>query len=153
MNGLIESITHVINIAKVTLHSVPDRPGIAGLLFSNLGECGFNVHLIAQSAAGRKKTDISFVISEDDIEPVLKLLAAIKMRFGARQVTVDKDVAMITIFGRKLHEIPGMAGKIFSALANKKINIEIISASMMIISCVVRKDKVETAVEALKKEL
>lgn len=153
MSSVVESISHSSKIAKVTLNSVPDRPGIAGLLFSSLGEHGFNVELIAQSSAGRKRTDISFVVGEDDLDAVLKVLAAIKMRFAARNITVDREVAMITVFGRKLGEVPGIAGKVFSTLADKNINIEIISASIMVISLVVKKEKLQTAVEALRKEL
>ncbi|MEO0225783.1 MAG: ACT domain-containing protein, partial [candidate division WOR-3 bacterium] len=128
MESVVEDIKYNTEIAKVTLKSVPDRPGIAGLLFSTLGEHGFNVELIAQSSAGRKRTDISFIIGQNDLESVLKLLSAIKMRFTTRQIMVDKDVAMITIYGRKLPETPGIAGKLLSILANQKINNDIISA-------------------------
>ncbi len=153
MSNIVEDIKYSTEVAKVTLKSVPDRPGIAGLLFSTLGEHGFNIELIAQSSAGRRRTDISFVIAKTDLDSVLKLLAAIKMRFASRQIVVDEDIAMITIYGRKLPETPGIAGRLFSILADQKINIDIISASMTVISCVIKKDRVTQAIEVLRKGL
>jgi len=153
MSTIVLDIKHNTHVAKVTLKAVPDKPGIAGLLFSTLGEHGFNIELIAQSSAGRKRVDISFVISEGDLDAVLKLLSAIKMKFAARQIVVDQDVALIAVYGRKLPQTPGIAGRVFSILADRRINIDAISASLTVISCVIRKDKVNQAVEVLKKEL
>ena len=81
-----------------------------------------------------------------------KLLEKIRSNFGAQSVVVEKERALITIYGSKLATTPGVAGKIFKALSENAVNIDMISASLTMLSLVVDRDKINTAVEAIKKE-
>lgn len=152
MTNIFDKIEQNTKIAKVTLHNITDRQGVAAEIFSALGEHGLNVELISTSSAGRGRADISFAILEVDLSEVVKLLDTIKGNFGAQDVTVDRDRALITIYGSKLATTPGVAGKIFKVLSENGINIDMISASLTVLSLVVDESKIKSAVEAIEKE-
>lgn len=149
---MIEKIEHNTNIAKVTLHNVVDRYGVAADVFSALGEHGLNVELISTSSTGRGRADISFAVLQADLDEVVKLLDTTKGNFGAQELLVDKNCALMTIYGAKLATTPGVAGKIFKILSENGINIDMISASLTVLSIVVEKEKITTAIEAIQKE-
>jgi aspartate kinase len=155
MGGVVEMIDRIEynnGIAKVTLHGVSDRYGVAADVFSALGEHGLNVELISTSSIGHKRADISFAVLEADLDEVVNILEKIKSNFGAQDILVDRDCALISIYGTKLATTPGIAGKIFKILSENGINIEMISASLSALSIVVREDRGVSAVESLKKE-
>ena len=152
MTGIFDRIEQNPKIAKVTLRNVIDRQGVAAEIFSALGEHGLNVELISTSSAGRGRADISFAVLEGDLSDVVKLLDTIKGNFGAQDVAVNKDLALITIYGSKLATTPGVAGKIFKVLSENGINIDMISASLTVLSLVVDKSKIAGAVDAIQKE-
>ncbi|UCD19651.1 MAG: ACT domain-containing protein [candidate division WOR-3 bacterium] len=149
---MIEKIEQNTNIAKVTLHNVVDRYGIAADVFSSLGEHGLNVELISSSSSGRGRADISFAVLQSDLDEVVRLLETTKSSFGAQELLVDKNCALLTIYGARLATTPGVAGKIFKTLSECGINIDMISASLTVLSIVVEKGKIKTAVEAIQKE-
>ncbi|KPJ60426.1 MAG: hypothetical protein AMJ46_06650 [Latescibacteria bacterium DG_63] len=142
-------IIHSGKIAKVTLHSIPNEPGIAAHIFNQLGNHGISVELISQTSTTAKSTDISFAVVEIDLGQVVSLLQRIRDSIGAKRISFNRDVAMISIHGSDLEAKPGIAGKIFSALAAKGINIEMISTSVSSITCVVAQQKLELALEAI----
>lgn len=150
MEKIVESIEYNTKIVKVTLHNVLDRYGVAAEIFGALGQHGLNIELISTHSVGHKRTDISFAVIESDLGEVLRLLETIKDKFGCKKITTDKDLALITLYGTKLSAAPGFAGKIFAILAERAINIEMISASLSVLSVVVKKGKVVEAVEAIK---
>ena len=152
MTNIFDKIEQNTKIAKVTLQNVTDRQGVAAEIFSALGEHGLNVELISTSSAGRGRADISFAVLETDLGDVVKLLDTIKGNFGAQDISVDQDRALITIYGSKLATTPGVAGKIFKVLSENGINIDMISASLTVLSLVVDESKIESAVEAIEKE-
>jgi len=152
MTDIFDKIEQNTKIAKVTLHNVMDRQGVAAEIFGALGEHGLNVELISTSSAGRGRADISFAVLEADLSDVVKLLDTIKSNFGAQEVVVDRDRALITIYGSKLATTPGVAGKIFKVLSENGINIDMISASLTVLSLVVDENKIARAVEAIQKE-
>jgi aspartate kinase len=152
MTNIFDRIEQNTKIAKVTVHNVADRQGVAAEIFSALGDHGLNVELISTSSAGRGRADISFAVLEVYLNDVVKLLDRIKGNFGAQDVTVDRDRALITIYGSKLATTPGTAGRIFKALSESAINIDMISASLTVLSLVVEENKIKSAVEAIEKE-
>ncbi|MGD9380256.1 MAG: ACT domain-containing protein [candidate division WOR-3 bacterium] len=152
MPNIFDKIEQNTKIAKVTLQNVTDRQGVAAEIFSALGEHGLNVELISTSSAGRGRADISFAVLEADLSDVVKLLDTIKGNFGAQDIAVDQDRALITIYGSKLATTPGVAGKIFKVLSENAINIDMISASLTVLSLVVDESKITSAVEAIEKE-
>lgn len=153
MNNIIEDIELRTDLAKVTLKSVIDKPGMASLIFSSLGEAGFNVEMIAQTGTVKDRCDISFTIKTEESEMVIEHLRQKLPDLSATGVLVDKNVAMLTIFGRDLVRTPGIAGKVFAVLAQNGINIEMISASLTTLSCLVPKDRANDAMDAIKAEI
>lgn len=134
------------------MHKIVDRPGVAAEIFGALGQHGVNVELISTNSLGRKRADVSFAVLESDLDAVSKLLEAIKDKFGAQRILIDKDCAMITIYGSQLATKPGIAGKIFAKLSEHGINIDMISASLSVLTIVIKKDKMTEAVQVINRE-
>jgi aspartate kinase len=149
---MIDKIEQNTSIVKVTLHKVVDRYGVAAEVFSALGEHGLNVELISTSSTGRGRADIAFAVLQTDLDEVVRLLETTKGNFGAQELSVDKNCALITIYGKKLATTPGVAGRVFKILADNGINIDMISASLTVLSIVIEKERITTAVEAIEKE-
>lgn len=141
-----------INISKVTLHSVPDKPGIAAEIFGRLGSQGLNVELVVSSISYRNRVDVSFAVARNELEPVRELLEKIRDEIGAERISDTSSVALVSIAGHQLAQTPGMAGRMFHALSKSGINIDTISTSMSSVTCLVAEDKAQDAVEALRKE-
>ena len=152
MERLIDTIDYTTHMAKVTLQGVVNRHGVAGEIFSILGQHGLNIELISTCQTGRKRADISFAVHVSNVDRVTKVLESIKGRYGRHTVLIDQDCAMIHIYGPMLGNTPGIAGEIFGILAKRKINIEMINASLSGLNLVVQKDQVMDAVAALRAE-
>ncbi len=134
------------NIARVTVHSVSDRPGEAGKLFDTLGMHNINIELISYSPAEEGTTNISFAVTEDALENVVNSL---RKRYPGK-VSYDREVAMLSVYSENLVARPGIAGRIFSILGDNDINIELISTSINSISMVIKEKWLERAMELLK---
>ncbi|MGH9278854.1 MAG: aspartate kinase [Acidimicrobiales bacterium] len=147
--AIISAVTHDTSEAKVTILSVPDRPGIAALLFRALADEGVNVDMIVQNTSVHGATDISFTLPMADLPTGLKVTEAVGADLGATGVTHDADIARISLVGAGMKTHPGVAAKMFETLAHNGVNIEMISTSSIRISCVVRADQVEEGVRAL----
>lgn len=135
--------------AKITICDVPDKPGIAAKIFKDIAKNGINVDMIIQNVSRTGATDVSFTIPAGDLTKTMKLAKAISKKIGAGDVTVDKDIAKVSIVGIGMRSHSGVAANMFEALAEKKINIEMISTSEIKISCVVKKSNGEEAVRAI----
>lgn len=140
------------NIAKVTLHSVPDKPGIAAEIFGKLGTKGFNVELVVTGISYKGRTDVSFAVAENELDAIDTLLEKMKSEIGAEKISHSSSVALVSIAGHQLAQTPGIAGRMFNALSKAGINIDTISTSMSSVTCMVARDKAKEAVEALRKE-
>ncbi len=140
------------NVAKITLHSVPDKPGIAADIFGRLGNEGFNVELVVSGISYKGKVDVSFAVAENELEAIRTLLEKVKDELGAERISHTTSIALVSIAGHQLVQTPGIAGKMFNALSKAGINIDTISTSMSSVTCVVPMDKAKEAVTALRKE-
>ncbi len=140
------------NIAKVTLHSVPDKPGIAAEIFGKLGAKGFNVELVVTGISYKGRTDVSFAVAENELDAIDTLLEKMKGEIGAEKISHNSSVALVSIAGHQLAQTAGIAGRMFNALSKAGINIDTISTSMSSVTCMVAKDKAKEALEALRKE-
>jgi len=150
MEEIIENLEYNTDIVKITLCKVVDRPGIAADIFSLLGQHGINVELISSTSIGHQRANISFIVGASELDEVLQLLKASKDKFGTSKFEVDKDCGLIAIYGEKLSSAPGIAGKIFEKLSEQGINIDMISASLTVLSIVVKKARVKDAVAVIK---
>lgn len=152
MEQIIQEISAKSDLAKIIIHSVPDIPGSASKIFSILGEAGFNVETITQISTRKNYCDIAFTIQESETTRVIEYLQMKLRDLRPTDFDIDKDVALITLFGPKIASTPGIAGKVFKIVSELGVNIENISASLMMISFLVPKHKVESVIQALRKE-
>lgn len=146
---VIRGIAHDPDVAKVALLGVPDRPGVAADIFRALGNQGVNVRMIVQASGSDAKNDVTFAVGSHDVRTALPIVEELRQKLGARAFVYDPDVAILSVVGEGLATSPGTAGEVFAALAQAKVNIEIISTSSITITCIVRKADVEGAVRSL----
>ncbi len=139
-------------IAKVTLLDVPDRPGIAATLFQHLAEADINIRLIIQGASSHDRARITFVMDEEFLDTAPPLFERWRQEGFAREVQVDRDMAKISIIGSRLAATPGLAARMFTALADEGINIDCISSTEMKISCVIAARHLDRALRAVHRE-
>ena len=137
------------NEAKVTICDVPDKPGIAAKIFKDIARADINVDMIVQNVSRTGATDLSFTVPNSDLNRTIRVSKEISGKVGAGEVTFDKEVAKISVVGIGMRSHSGVAAKMFEALAEKGINIEMISTSEIKISCVVEKKRADEAVRAI----
>ena len=148
---LITAVTHSSEEARITLLGVPDRPGAAAAIFAALAEVNCNVDTIIQNeplGEGRD-AEVSFTISHEDLRAAEQALEPIRAELGIAAVDTDHEIGKVSIIGAGMRSHPGVAAKVFETLAERNINIEMISTSPIKISCVIRSADVPDAVRAL----
>jgi aspartate kinase len=145
----VRGLAHDRNVAKVTLLAVPDRPGIARGVFAPLADAGINVDMIVQNVGHDGATDLSFTVPRVELPRAERALGPVVAEMGARGVTTDPSVAKVSIVGAGLHNAPGYAARMFGALADAGVNIEMISTSEVRITCVIGEASLADALEAL----
>ena len=149
---LIRGVAHNADVAKVSLLGVPDQPGIAGSVFETLGVHSVNILLIVQAESHEGHNDISFLVSSEMLDQVRKDLEALADKIGASKLLVDEGGGTVSVVGEGVQRESGIAGRMFSSLAREEINIDLISTSNLMISCVVAEDSLEQAVQAVHRE-
>ena len=147
--AIVSAVTHDVSEAKMTIAGVPDKPGVAAQVFRSLADRDINVDLIVQNVSDHGVTDISFTIPHDDIPHVEEVTNQIVEELQAQGVSVDPQIARVSVIGAGMRTNPGVAAKMFEVLAEKEINIAMISTSAIRISCVVQESRAEDAVKAL----
>jgi aspartate kinase len=149
---LVTAVTHDRNVAKIAATGLVDRPGIAHTLFRAVADRHVNVNLIIQSVPQAQGADISFTVARSDMGTAVEAARSVAGEIGAREIISDEGVAMVSIVGAGMITNPGVAARMFGALARSGINIELIATSEIKISCVVRAGEVERAVRVLHGE-
>ena len=151
-NKTITGLTSTKNDAKVTLVGVKDKPGVAASVFKPLSQNYINVDMVVQtSSSNNRETDITFTIKSDDLSKTLRLIKQNK-KIKYRDLIVNKNVSKVSIVGIGMITTPGITYRMFQTLANKGINILVISTSEIKISVLIGKKFVKKAVSALHKE-
>ncbi len=145
----VRGIAHDVDVAKITIRSVPDRPGIAATIFEPLAEANISVDTIVQNASANNLTDITFTLSSGDLPAAEGLMPQICKAIGASGFVADKGLGKVSIVGVGIQTAPGYASRMFRALYDKGINIDLISTSEIRLTCLVAEDKVPDAVRAL----
>jgi aspartate kinase len=148
---IIAAVTHDTSEAKITVARVPDRPGIAARLFRTLADKQVNLDMIVQNVSHDGTTDISFTVPKTDLQSALDACESHRDEFGAAEVIADDTIAKVSVVGAGMKSHPGVSATMFETLATNEINIEMISTSPIRITCVVRLEKVEDAVQCLHK--
>ena len=151
-NKTITGLTSTKNDAKVTLVGVKDKPGVAASVFKPLSQNYINVDMVVQTSSGNsRETDITFTIKSDDLSKTLRLIKQNK-KIKYRDLIVNKNVSKVSIIGVGMITTPGITYRMFQTLANKGINILVISTSEIKISVLIGKKFVKKAISALHKE-
>jgi aspartate kinase len=145
----VRGLAHDRNVAKVTLVEVPDRPGVAASVFAPLADAGINVDMIVQNIGHGGSTDLSFTIPQVELAKAKRILEPVARDLGFREMTTDSSVAKVSIVGAGIQNAPGYAARMFKALADAGVNIEMISTSEIRITTIIAEDALETAVRAL----
>ena len=137
------------NTARISALGVEDRPGIAFRIFDTLAKNNINVDIILQSVEHEGKKDISFTVAMDDVEEAVRVLEDNRERLTIEEVTFNKDVAKISVVGAGMMSNPGVAARMFEALYNARVNINMISTSEIRITVLVDEKDVNTAINAI----
>ncbi|MBL6622489.1 MAG: aspartate kinase [Alphaproteobacteria bacterium] len=146
----ISGIAYSRDEAKVTLSGLPDKPGIAAAIFGQLADAHINVDMIVQSAAADgQSTDITFSLGEADLDKAVGLLEAARGDLGFAEISSNGKVAKVSIIGTAMRTQAGIAKTMFAILAEKGINLQVISTSEIKISVLIEADYTELAVRSL----
>ena len=151
-NKIITGISSTHNDAKVTLVGVKDKPGVAASIFKPLSKNSINVDMVVQNISPNgKETDLTFTIKSEDLNITKKIIKDNK-DISFRKLLFEKEVSKISVIGVGMITTPGVTFKMFQTLANKKINIKVISTSEIKISVLIDKKNTKKALAALHKE-
>ncbi|MGD0192236.1 MAG: aspartate kinase [Rhizomicrobium sp.] len=136
--------------AKITLHRIPDQPGVAAAIFGPLADAGVNVDMIVQNVSeDGRKTDLTFTVSRSELARSLDAIEKAAPAIGYRDLTSDSNVAKVSIIGIGMRAHPGVAQTMFRTLSDRGINIQVISTSEIKVSILIAEEYVELAVRAL----
>ena len=145
----VRSIAHDLDVAKITVVGVPDRPGIAAALFEPLAKANVSVDTIVQNASIDNITDLTFTVAKSQLGKAMKVVEPIARAIGARECASDSNLGKISIIGTGMQNTPGYAARMFGSLSEQGINIQLISTSEIRITCIIDGSKVKDAVRTL----
>jgi aspartate kinase len=147
----VTAISHDLDVAKITIVGVPDRPGIAAGIFEPLAEAGVSIDTIVQNASIQNITDLTFTVSKGDAEKAMKVVEPIAKIIGARECVADTKLGKVSIIGSGMQNTPGYAARMFSTLCAAGVNIQLITTSEIRITVIIDERRVKEAVQALHK--
>jgi aspartate kinase len=145
----VRSIAADLDVAKVTVIGIPDRPGIAAAIFVPLAKAGISIDTVVQNASINRVTDLTFTVTRDQMSDALKVIKPVAKQIGAKDVASDDKLSKISIVGTGMQNTPGFAAKMFQTLSEKGINIELITTSEIRITCIIEEARAKEAVRAL----
>jgi aspartate kinase len=147
---LVSGVTYSRDEAKITLVRVPDRPGVAAGIFGPLADAGINVDMIVQNVAAEgTTTDLTFTVREADLQRAGGVLEANRDDIGYADLRADADVVKVSVVGVGMRSHAGVAQRMFQTLADKGINIQVISTSEIKVSVLIDEIYTELALRAL----
>jgi aspartate kinase len=138
--------------AKLTIAGVPDKPGIAGRIFSNIAATHIIVDMIVQNAPIGGTTDISFTIHEDELENARKILMPVVSEIGAKRLNTTSGMAKLSVVGIGMRSHSGVAARMFECLGRGRINIELVSTSEIKITVIIDQKDLERAARLVHQE-
>lgn len=146
---LVTGVAADTNTARISVIGVEDKPGTAFRIFNTLAKNNINVDIILQSVGREGTKDISFTVASDDLEHALKVLEDQKERLTIQQITWNEEVAKLSVVGAGMMSNPGVAAKMFEALYNSRVNINMISTSEIRITVLVKESDIDKAMNAV----
>ncbi len=145
----VRGIAHELDVAKVTVRAVPDQPGVAAKLFEPLAEHHISVDTIVQNTSMEQLADLTFTVAAGDLAKATPIVERVARELEAGAVVAEERMGKVSIVGTGMQSAPGYAARMFRALSDAGINIDIISTGEIRITCIVERDDVERAVRAL----
>ncbi len=145
----VRGVTYHRDVARVTIRGVMDSPGISARVFEPLTDAGISVDTIVQNASTERLTDLSFTVERRDVKQALEVTRRIAADIGAADCVADDHLGNVSIVGTGMQNAPGFASRMFRALADAAINIEMITTSQIRITCLVDESQVDEAVRVL----
>lgn len=147
---VVSGIAYAKDEAKITLIKVADQPGVAARIFGPLADAAINVDMIVQNVSDDgKRTDLTFTVPSADLDRARSVLEKSRDLIGYQQVVFDTDVVKVSVIGIGMRSHTGVAQKMFQTLADKGINIQVISTSEIKVSVLIASEYTELAVRAL----
>jgi len=147
----VRGIAHDVDVAKITVVAVPDRPGIASAIFEPLAKANVSVDTIVQNASINNITDLTFTVARGDLDKAMSLAKPVAQSVGARECVSDSTLAKVSIIGTGMQHTPGYAATMFRVLYEQGINIQLITTTEIRITCIIAEARVGDAVRALHK--
>ncbi len=145
----VRGIAQDLDVAKITVVGVPDRPGIAAQIFVPLAEAGISVDTIVQNASIKNTTDLTFTVAKSQLDGAMAVVEPIAASIGAEKCASDANLGKVSIIGSGMQNAPGYAARMFDALSKEKINIQLITTSEIRITCIIEEARVKDAVKTL----
>jgi aspartate kinase len=145
----VRSIAHDLDVAKITVIGVPDRPGIAATIFNSLAKAGVSIDTIVQNASIDNITDLTFTVARSELNKAMEVVEPVAKSIGAKKCVSDSKLGKVSIIGTGMQNTPGFAARMFSTLSEQGINIQLITTSEIRITCIIEESKVKDAVRAL----
>ena len=148
--ALVSGVTYSRDEAKITLQSVPDRPGVAAAIFGPLADAAVNVDMIVQNiSAENGHTDMTFTVGNADLQRTISVLEKNREQLAYRELKADPNVVKVSVIGVGMRSHAGVAQRMFQALAEKGINIQVISTSEIKVSVLIAAEYAELALRSL----
>jgi aspartate kinase len=148
--AIISGVAHDLGEAKVTVAGVPDKPGEAAAIFRVIAEAGLNIDMVVQNVSGSTgRTDVSFTLPKHDGPTAMAALERVREQIGFEGLLYDDHIGKVSLVGAGMRSHPGVTARMFEALAEAGVNIEMISSSEIRISVVCRDTDVPAAVQAV----
>ncbi len=145
----VSGIAYDLDVGKITVVGVPDQPGIAAAIFQPLAAAGISVDTIVQNASIENITDLTFTVVKGQLAKAMEVVAPIARSIGAREYVSDAKLGKVSIIGTGMQNTPGYAARMFGALNEQGINIQLITTSEIRITCIIDDAQIEDAVRAL----
>ncbi len=145
----VRGIAHDLDVAKITVVRVPDRPGIAAQIFVPLAEAGISVDTIVQNASIKNTTDLTFTVTKGQLDGAMAVVEPIAASIGAEKCASDSNLGKVSIIGTGMQNAPGYAARMFDALSKENINIQLIATSEIRITCIIEEARVKDAIKTL----
>jgi len=145
----VRSIAHDLDVAKITVVGVPDRPGIAAAIFEPLAKANISIDTIVQNASINNITDLTFTVARSQLSKAMEVVKPIAQSIGAKECVSDAKLGKVSIIGTGMQNTPGYAARMFGALSEQGINIQLITTSEIRITCIIDEARVKDAVRVL----
>lgn len=139
------------NDSKITIRGIPDKPGSAASIFHEIAKKKINVDMIIQNTSAQGRADVTFTVPKTDLAEAMITAEELVKKVGATELVADNKIAKLSIVGIGMRSHCGIAEKMFSTLANEKINIQMISTSEIKVSCIIEEENAEKALRAIHK--